>query len=490
MHLDLVVMADKPLATMRLADLKEEFSESDLPFKVDVVDWAATKEGFRKIIEKQAISFRDKLSQPLTELVAINPQRKLPKGIESTYIAMDQLPIDARNIDKIEKREFSGSGAKFQNGDTLLARITPCLENGKTAFVKCLAKNEIAHGSTEFIVLSGKEGKSDHLFVYYFARSPEFRAYAISQMEGSSGRQRVPAITLEKYPVNFPNLDSQRTIAYILGTLDDKIELNRKMNQTLEGIARAYYKSWFVDFGPVKKKAAGEPTGLPEEIDKLFPNEFEESELGKIPKGWGSFPLSEITSLLNRGIQPSYIEKNGILIVNQKCIREQRLQFADARRHDIRIKDPGVKLLNIGDVLINSTGVGTLGRIAQVRFLPEPGTCDSHVSIARANLQKCNSTFLGFNLMNRQSEIEGLGEGSTGQTELNRARLAKLNCVVPGLTLQNLFEKCVKPELEEITLNENQIVLQSALRDALLPLLLSGKLPIKNVDKFLQKAGL
>ncbi|MEA1893786.1 MAG: restriction endonuclease subunit S [Euryarchaeota archaeon] len=181
---------------------------------------------------------------------------------------------------------FKGSGSRFQNGDTLLARITPCLENGKTAHVNFLEDGEIAHGSTEFIVLSGIEGMTDNLFVYYLTRSPEFRDFAIVRMEGSSGRQRVPAPTLKRFTFACPPLPEQRAIAHILGSLDDKIELNRRMNETLEAMAQAIFKSWLVDFDPVRAKTEGRDTGLPKEIADLFPDSFEESELGAMPEGW------------------------------------------------------------------------------------------------------------------------------------------------------------------------------------------------------------
>ena len=159
-----------------------------------------------------------------------------------------------------------------------------------------LENAEVAHGSTEFIVLSGIEGISDNLFVYYLSRYPEFRNFAIVRMEGSSGRQRVPAPTLKKYTFAYPSYDEQRAIAHILGSLDDKIELNRRMNETLEAMARAIFKSWFVDFDPVCAKAEGrdplsacghaQAGGLPAEIATLFPDSFQGSDLGAIPKGW------------------------------------------------------------------------------------------------------------------------------------------------------------------------------------------------------------
>ncbi len=241
----------------------------------------------------------------------VNPKRDIKRGAVTPFIPMDALPEHARQVARIERREFVGSGAKFRNRDTLLARITPCLENGKTAFVTGLADNEVAHGSTEYIVISGKDGLSDDLFAYYLARLPSFRSYAIASMEGTSGRQRVPNEAVARYKLELPPLVEQRAIAHILGTLDDKIELNRRINETLQAMARAIFQSWFVDFDPVRAKANGESAdsicqrlGLTPELLALFPDSFQDSELGEIPKGWKTASLSEIAEVI-MGQSPS-----------------------------------------------------------------------------------------------------------------------------------------------------------------------------------------
>ena len=129
-----------------------------------------------------------------------------------------------------------------------MARITPCLENGKIARYDAPEAKSKAHGSTEFIVIRGRPNVSDSDFAYCLTQWEEVRNYAISQMTGTSGRQRVPVDSLDHLTVPLPPLPEQRAIAHILGTLDDKIELNRRMNETLEEMARALFKSWFVDF--------------------------------------------------------------------------------------------------------------------------------------------------------------------------------------------------------------------------------------------------
>ena len=131
-----------------------------------------------------------------------------------------------------EKAEFAG-GSKFCNGDTIMARITPYLENGKTAFVDVLDDGEVGFGSTEFIVLRAKKGISDPQFVYYLATSPVFRNIAIKSMVGSSGRQRVQQSVLDELELTAPPLQEQERIGSFLAMLDEKIALNNKINDNL-----------------------------------------------------------------------------------------------------------------------------------------------------------------------------------------------------------------------------------------------------------------
>ena len=303
--LDLVLRGDElePIAESLFTDLVDAFEESDIPILIDVHDWARLPESFHQDIEHNYVVLQEGATYggwrktTFGEVVEINPKRSLKRGRKAPFVAMADVLEHQRQLPGLGTREFKGSGSRFCNGDTLLARITPCLENGKTAWVSGLAEDEIGHGSTEFIVLSAKDGITDPRFVYYLARNPHFRSYAIGQMTGTSGRQRVPVAAVESYELSLPPLDEQRRIAHILGTLDDKIELNRRMSQTLEAMAQTLFKSWFVDFDPVQAKAEGRPTGLPPDLDALFPDKFQGSELGEIPSGWEVETLGDVIEL-------------------------------------------------------------------------------------------------------------------------------------------------------------------------------------------------
>ena len=185
-------------------------------------------------------------SYKLSDVVRFNPSERLLKGEIAKKVPMDLLQPYTRGISGFEMASYTG-GSKFRNGDTLMARITPCLENGKTAYVSMLDEDEVGFGSTEYIVFRNIEGITDNKFVYYFVTSPWFRDIAVKSMVGSSGRQRVQQAMLENLVVNLPPLAEQKQIAGILGALDDKIELNRCINDNLEEQAKALFKSWFVD---------------------------------------------------------------------------------------------------------------------------------------------------------------------------------------------------------------------------------------------------
>ena len=275
----------------------------------------------------------------------------------------------------------------------------------------------------------------------------------------------------------------------MLGALDDKIELNRRMNATLEAMARALFQSWFVDFDPVRAKLDGrQPVGLDPDTAALFPDSFQDSEVGHIPKGWTVRPLSSHACYLSRGFGPSYLEQGGVCVLNQKCVRDHRVDFSKSRRHDFVKKPINGRVLQVYDVLVNSTGMGTLGRVAQVFHLPEETIVDSHVTIVRTAADT-DALFLGINLTSRETEIEELGEGSTGQTELSRARLGELKIIAPPLDLQKAFRVTVGPLFMRMSENEGQSRTLTNLRDTLLPKLLSGELRVTDTECFIEKVA-
>ena len=168
----------------------------------------------------------------LIDFIDVNPKETITKGHLYKKIGMDKLSPFCRDISEYEISKFNG-GTKFRNRDTIMARITPCLENGKTAMVNILEENEIGFGSTEYIVFRAKKGLTIPDYVYYLVTSPVIRNPAIKSMVGSSGRQRVQTNVIENLKISFPSIAEQKKISNMLKLLDDKIAINNKINNNL-----------------------------------------------------------------------------------------------------------------------------------------------------------------------------------------------------------------------------------------------------------------
>ncbi|HST57338.1 MAG TPA: hypothetical protein VLK84_01545 [Longimicrobium sp.] len=305
--------------------------------------------------------------------------------------------------------------------------------------------------------------------------------------------------------ISLPSREVQDSAVDILRSLHRASLHNRRLNRTLEQVVQIIFKAWFVDFLPVRAKVAARAEGrdavraamcavsgqAEEELDalsreryeglaelaKLFPDAFVHSELGNIPQTWQVEAIGSITTYLSRGIAPKYTDEAGVLVINQKCIRDNILDFSKARRHDANVRSVRGRELCTGDVLVNSTGVGTLGRVAQVFHLSEPAIADSHVTVVRSG-PSITWNFLGLELARRQSEIEQLGEGSTGQTELNRSKLAGLLSVVPPREILERFDALTVPLRQRISFNLRQNETLVQLRDTMLPRLISGEISL------------
>ncbi|MBB2485039.1 restriction endonuclease subunit S [Mitsuaria sp. WAJ17] len=322
---------------------------------------------------------------------------------------------------------------------------------------------------------------------YYFDSGPFQQTLAAWAGSGST-RAYIGITAQRKLPIVLPPIEVQDAIAEVIGALDDRITLLRDTNTTLEAIAQALFKSWFVDFDPVRAKMAGRaPEGMDEATAALFPDCFEDSELGEVPRGWSRAALGDCTAYLNRGISPKYIEEGGVLVLNQKCIRDFAIDSAKARRHDPSQRRIDGRELRTGDVLVNSTGVGTLGRVAQVVDLEETTIVDSHVTVVRPN-ERLTWNFLGLALMRIQPEIEQFGEGTTGQTELSRGKLAAIRVVVPPADVLARFDAATVPLRMRIAASQTQAKSLATLRNTLLPRLISGQLRLPEATEAVDHA--
>lgn len=387
----------------------------------------------------------------LSEIADINPRESIGKGIVAKKVPMDRLQPFCRDIPEFIYEEYKG-GTKFKNGDTIMARITPCLENGKIAKVSILNNDEVGFGSTEYIVFRAIDGISDADFLYYLVCSPFVRNPAIKSMVGSSGRQRVQVDVVADLNVKVPAIEEQRKIGGILKALDDKIELNNKINNNLLEQALAIYKDWFCDYALSD---------------------------GTLPENWKITTIDAISSLVTRGIAPKYDDSSDQIVLNQKCIRDHTIDISFARRH--LPKKINEKWISKGDLLINSTGTGTLGRVAQVWFEVNNMTVDSHVTIVRPK-DSILQSYIGFWGLSHESEIEAQHTGSTGQTELPRDRVKAMELPLPDEDTLSKFNELVIPMTSTVISNQEENARLSQLRDALLPKLMSGELDVSGID--------
>ena len=425
--------------------------------------------------------------QRLDQIAEINPTRKVHKGSAVPFVDMAALPQFSRDIsvNDVVVREAKGAGAHFQNGDTLLARITPCLENGKTAQVRCLDGDAIAEGSTEFIVLCGKD-PADNDYIYYLCREPAFREYAIGRMEGTSGRQRVSWQSIAAYQFAFPSPEERRETARVLSTLDDRITLLRETNATLEAIAQALFKSWFVDFEPVRAKMEGRaPECMDEATAALFPDGLETSELGEVPRGWRVGTVASVALLNAKSLSPrnpppeiNYLDLAGVK-ANVFDV-PQCYSFADAPSRARRV-------LQEGDCIVGTVRPGnrSFGFIA---------TAQNHLigSTGFAVLSPKQHWMTAFTYLcaTRDESIDRLASLADGGAypAVRPDVVASTPCTLPPDEVMKVFDGAARPLLDAIGANSEQAQTLSTLRDTLLPRLISGQLRLPEAQAAVEAA--
>lgn len=405
----------------------------------------------------------------------LNPQTAILKNHVVKKIGMECLTPFCREINGFSEELFS-AGSKFKNGDTLLARITPCLENGKTAFVNILGGDEVAFGSTEFIILREKQGVSDALFLYYFAISSDFRKRAISLMSGTSGRQRVDAKILGEEVFSLPPLDVQKRIARILGALDDRIDVLRRENVVLEQMAQAVFQSWFVDFDIVRAKAAGTPESevcekyhITPELYALFPSALTPDNL---PLGWEKLPFSETMKIVSGGT-PKTTEAafwNGNIPWYSVVDAPASVYVLDTEKHITQqgLENSPCSLLKKDTVIISARG--TVGKLAMV-------------GKEMAMNQSCYGLefdFPYYGYLTTKQMLVYLRQNVHGAVfdTITKDTFKTVETVGIPRALQENFTKLVSSFFEKIYKNTEQIRVLSATRDALLPKLMNGEIEV------------
>ena len=302
----------------------------------------------------------------------------------------------------------------------------------------------------------------DNMFLFYLL---EYNKHAIEGMGSGTTFKEVSGDVMKKFKVRIPCLQKQKQIASVLSIIDEKIELNRRINDNLEQQAQALFKSWFVDFEPFK--------------DGKFIN----SELGRIPEGWKVEPLINFCSEITRGNIPSYVEKSGFPILNQKVNKGFYLDKQYYKYNAETSQPQESKLAHKWDILLNSLGQGTLGRVHFYKDEKSNIIVDQFITILRANIF-IKSAYLAFTL-NRpeyQAIIESNITGSTGMWVLTINNIRKIKIVSPPISelskISNLMENLYL-KMNNNTKEQEEL---SILRDSLLPKLMSGELKINDLN--------
>ena len=343
--------------------------------------------------------------------------------------------------------------------------------------------------NTDRCYLNQRVGKiystSVHLhsdFLYYIIQTREYEEYLFSLGAGS-GQPNLSPSQITSIPIPLPSIEVQQAIAHILGTLDDKIELNKKMNQTLEEIAKAIFKSWFVDFDPVRAKAEGRPTGLPPEISDLFPDQLVDSEIGEIPKGWESTRISKIA----KKVSEKY--KKGEDWSEEKLIDLSRMPSKsialNAHGKGAELSTSVCKFKKY-DFLFGSIRP----YFYKAGICPFDGVSNTSVFILRS-IEDFDREFIYLYSSSAQVFEQSIQySDGTKMPIIKWQDFQDFSFALPDKTLRKHFSEIVRPMVERLICNVEEEKVLSELRDTLLPKLISGELRIPDAEKFLEEAGI
>ena len=359
----------------------------------------------------------------------------------------------------------------LREGDVILAMDRPWIEAGlKYAAVR---RSDLPALLVQRVARLRGSSRLDTGFLKYVIGSQAFTDHVLSVQTGTA----VPHISggqIKSFEFLLPSLPEQRAIAHILGTLDDKIELNRRMSETLEAMARAMFKSWFVDFDPVRAKAEGREPGLPRPLADLFPDRLVESELGEIPEGWEVGTLSEVAEHPRRGVQPGQIELETPYIalehMPKQCIALSEWGAgSDLESNKFKFKR-GEILFGKLRPYFHKAGVA-----------PVDGVCSTDIVVVVPQ----SESWFGFTLGHIASTefVDYTNAGSTG-TKMPRTSwtdMARYELVLPPEPVAEAFTQRVRSSVDRIIAATHESRTLATLRNALLPKLICGELRVTDV---------
>lgn len=386
-------------------------------------------------------------TKKLSEIAYINPRESIGKGVVAKKVPMDKLQPFCRDVPQFVFEEYKG-GTKFRNDDTIMARITPCLENGKVAKVSILSTDEIGFGSTEYIVFRAIDGVSDADFLYYLICSPLVRNPAIKSMVGSSGRQRVQTDVVANLDVELPPIEEQRKIGGVLKTFDDKIKLNNEINNNLLEQALTMFSTQF---------AALDRNGC----------------IGDYCSVKSGFAFKS-----------SWWTINGVKVIKIGSINQDNLNLSECSYVDEDKADKAKDFKVIaGDLLIAMTGA-TIGKFAMVPYSSDTLLVNQRVGkffLGNNPVEKLPFIYCTLKQPDVYYEIVNRGQGSA-QPNISASDIMSISCVIPSKEAINKFNKTLQPLFDLIISNQRENQQLSTLRDSLLPKLMSGELDVSDID--------
>jgi type I restriction enzyme S subunit len=507
--LDLAVITDKALSLKVSAALADDFSESDLPWKVDVVDWATTSESFRQIIEEDKIVVQRGARHASAAVVPrtsnFNDWRAVRLG---DWVAQGAMSISDGY--RVRNEELGPKGIPFvRGGDIRDGWINTDTEDHIRPELSHRVRAKLAKAGDVAFITKGTVGRAGYLrsgqptvvfapqvaywrvlapdvlnarFLFYLIRSHAFQSALNGVKTHGSMVADYVSISLQvDFEFKFPPIGEQRAIAHILGALDDKIELNRRMNETLETIARALFKSWFADFDPVRAKAEGRDPSLPESLAGLFPTRFVDSELGEIPDGWEVKSLDEIARFLNGLALQKYPVTDGPSLPVIKIAQLHAGNTNGSDRASAKLEPDYI--VQDGDILFSWSG-----SLECVLWAGGPGALNQHlfkVTSAKYPRWLC---YLGIH--QHLDDFRHIAAGkATTMGHIQRHHLSEAKLPIPPPELMRAISAVIEPMIESIWRREVQSNTLATLRDTLLPKLIAGKLRVPDAERFVETAA-
>jgi len=424
----------------------------------------------------------------LDTLAVLNPEQIGDGYPHSEIVYLDIANVAAGMVGEPVRLLLADAPSRAKRlakaNDSILSTVRP--GNRAYAFLQNVPENLIV--STGFAVLRARPRAADPRFVYYIATSDPLIDYLASIAEEKTAYPSVNPTDIAECVVPIPLLPEQRAIAHILGTLDDKIELNQRMNETLEAMARALFKSWFVDFDPVRAKAEGRDPGLPKPIADLFPDRFENSELGRIPMGWNVGPLLEQAQLLSGGTpktdQPEYWN-GSIPWASAKDISRCGKCFLISTERTITklgLQESATQIIQALSTVVVARGA-TTGRMTMFGAdIAMNQTCYAlRSSLGCSFALYCQARQV-------MDDLVQTAHGSVFDT-ITTSTFQASKVVLPPRDALHRFERTSEPLFRQILAKEYESESLAAIRDALLPKLLCGELRVKDAERFVVEAG-